>query len=54
MPPGTSAAASQPTLSHPSRAGSYHWYGWRSVDWEAVPDVPGGTVTFRYRGQERG
>ncbi|MDP9375755.1 MAG: hypothetical protein M3Q65_25555 [Chloroflexota bacterium] len=31
------------------RVEGYHWYGWVSVGWEAAPDVPGGTVTFRYR-----
>ena len=39
---------------HPSRVGSYHWYGWLSVGWEATPDVPGGAVTFRYRPRPNG
>ncbi len=35
--------------THPGEVEGGHWYGWLSVGWEAAADVPGGTVTFRYR-----
>ncbi len=36
-------------LRRRDRVESYPWYGWLSVGWEVAADLPGGTVTFRYR-----